>query len=52
LDFHEMFPVYDDFHSLGQGKLRRKQAKRDSVALKALSVLPAEGAPKWLKELT
>ena len=51
LKFHEMFPVYDDFHSLGQGEPKREQAKKDSLAVQALSVLPSEGAPKWLKEL-
>lgn len=51
LEFHELFPVYDDFHTLGQGKETRKATKEKSLAISALSVLPVSDAPDWIKEL-
>ena len=50
MQFHEMFPIVEDFHSLGQGKARREQSKKSSMAIQVLSVLPQEGAPAWLIE--
>lgn len=51
MQFHEMFPIVEDFHSLGEGKAHREQSKRKNVALQMLSVLPSEDAPAWIKEL-
>lgn len=48
--FHEMFPVVDDFHTLGAGVVKRAMDKKNSLAKKALAILPIEGAPKWLRE--
>ena len=51
LSFHKMFPVVEDFHSLGEGQAKREKSKRDNIALQMLSVLPSEDAPAWIKEL-
>jgi len=48
--FHEVFPVIEDFHSLGLGVVERGRAKDNNLALQMLSVLPTEGAPEWLLE--
>lgn len=50
LSFHNMFPILDDFHSLGQGEAKRVESNKNNLAKKALSILPVEGAPSWLKE--
>lgn len=51
LPFHKMFPVVEDFHSLGEGQAKREKSKKDHIALQMLSVLPSEDAPAWIKEL-
>lgn len=51
IPFHEMFPVLEDFHSLGSGETERKRAKKNNIAFQMLSVLPSEGAPDWLLEV-
>ena len=51
LPFHKMFPIVDDFHSLGQAEAKREKTKRDKIAVQMLSVLPSDNAPAWIKEL-
>jgi hypothetical protein len=48
--FHEMFPIVEDFHSLGEGEANRVKVKEDNLAQQMLSVLPQAGAPAWLLE--
>lgn len=48
--FHEMFPVVEDFHSLGFGKAERERINKKNLSLQMLAVLPSEGAPEWLLE--
>ena len=50
LDFHELFPVIDDYMTLGDGKDSRKAKKTQSMATRALLSMPIEGAPQWLRE--
>lgn len=50
IPFHEMFPIVEDFYSLGTGEARRVRAKEKNLASQMLSVLPSEGAPEWLLE--
>lgn len=51
LEFHELFPIVDDYMTLGQGKISRTNKRKDSLATKALLSIPNEGAPAWLKEV-
>ena len=46
--FHELYPIVDDYMTLGVGKEVRKVKTKESVAQKALLSLPTEGAPSWL----
>lgn len=46
--FHDLYPVVDDYMTLGQGKLSRQVKTKDSMAKQALLSLPTEGAPAWL----
>lgn len=50
IKFHELFPILEDFHSLGLGEIERGQSKKNNLALQMLSVLPTDGAPSWLLE--
>lgn len=50
IPFHKMFPIVEDFHSLGAGEVKRGEAKKNNLAFQMLSVLPSEGAPAWLLE--
>lgn len=49
LAFHELFPVVDDYMTLGQGVVVRKVKTKSSMAASALMSIPNEGAPEWLK---
>ena len=51
LAFHEMFPVVDEFMTLGQGEIVRKVKTKKSMATQALLSIPSEGAPAWLREV-
>jgi hypothetical protein len=51
VQFHKMFPIVEDFHTLGEGQAKREKSKRDHIALQMLSVLPSDNAPAWIKEL-
>lgn len=51
MQFHKMFPIVEDFHSLGEGQASREQSKKNNMAMQVLSVLPSEDAPAWIKEL-
>ncbi len=51
IQFHNMFPIVEDFHSLGEGQAKREQSKKNNMAMQLLSVLPSEDAPEWIKEL-
>ena len=51
LEFHELFPIVDDYMTLGQGKLSRKKKTKSSIATKALLAIPSEGAPEWLRKV-
>lgn len=48
LTFHEMFPVVDEYMTLGMGKVVRQVKTKESMAKQALLSLPTEGAPAWL----
>ena len=50
LAFHELFPVVDDYMTLGQGAVVRQVKTKKNIAASALMSLPSEGAPAWLKE--
>tara|TARA_R110000868_G_C10659750_1_gene745706 strand:- start:73 stop:441 length:369 start_codon:yes stop_codon:yes gene_type:complete len=49
LAFHELFPVVDDYMTLGQGVVVREVKTKKSIAASALLSLPVDGAPEWLK---
>lgn len=49
LAFHELFPVIDEYMTLGMGKSVREVKTKSSMASQALLSLPSEGAPAWLK---
>ena len=51
LEFHELFPIVDDYHTLGLGKEFRKVKTKKSIATQALLSIPNEGAPAWLREV-
>ena len=48
LAFHELFPVVDDYMTLGQGVVVREVKTKKSIATSALLSLPTDGAPAWL----
>lgn len=48
LAFHEMFPVVDDYMTLGMGKVVRQVKTKNNMAKSALLSIPTEGAPAWL----
>lgn len=50
-EFHEVFPTYEDFLTLGNGESIRKSKEEHSLAISLLTTLPNEGAPAWLKEM-
>lgn len=50
LEFHELYPIVDDYMTLGLGKEFRKVKTKSSIAARALLSIPSEGAPKWLRE--
>jgi hypothetical protein len=50
LKFHELYPVADDFLTLGLGKVVREVKTKDDLGKRALLAIPTEGAPAWLIE--
>lgn len=48
LAFHELFPVVDEYMTLGQGVVVREVKSKKSIATNALLSLPNDGAPAWL----
>ena len=50
LEFYELFPVIDEYMTLGGGKDHRAVKKEQSMATRALLSMPIEGAPEWLRK--
>ena len=48
LAFHTMFPIVDEYMTLGMGNEFRELSNKNSMAKQALLSLPTEGAPAWL----
>ena len=51
LAFHELFPVVDDYMTLGQGVVVREVKTKKSIATSALLSLKTDDAPAWLKDV-
>lgn len=48
LSFHTMFPIVDEYMTLGMGKEFRELSTKNGMAKQALLSLPTDGAPAWL----
>tara|TARA_B110000858_G_scaffold55789_1_gene64838 strand:+ start:2892 stop:3260 length:369 start_codon:yes stop_codon:yes gene_type:complete len=46
--FHELYPIVDDYMTLGMGKYVREVKTQESIAKRAMMSLPTDGAPAWL----
>ena len=46
--FHDLYPIVDDYMTLGRGKIVRNVKSDKSLATQALMSIPTEGAPAWL----
>lgn len=50
--FHELYPIIDEYMTLGMGEASRAVRSKKDMAKSALLSLPTDGAPAWLVAAT